>query len=168
MCFIVEYLLNMFCCWKILVFFAFSDEYIYVFAWIPICICQGASCLKLVVYSFYIYIFIKGINKYIYIYIYLLYICCIFVIYLLKRCIRRRRMPKRYAKYGLFLLSRDHLVVCATMMGNECFIITIYIYIIYIYNIYIYIYIYIHIYYIYILFIYLKNLLKKKSLGKYE
>ena len=24
---------------------------------------------------------------------------------------RRRRMPKRYAKYGLFLFSRDYLVV---------------------------------------------------------
>ena len=47
---------------------------------------------------------------------------------LLKRCIRRRQMPKRYAKYGLFLLSRDYLVVWATMMGNECFMITIYIY----------------------------------------
>ena len=30
-------------------------------------------------------------------------------------------------KYGLFLLSRDYLVVWATMMGNECFMITIYI-----------------------------------------
>ena len=28
LCFIVEYVLNMFYCWKILVFFAFSDEYI--------------------------------------------------------------------------------------------------------------------------------------------
>ena len=49
--------------------------------------------------------------------------------YLLKGCIRRRRMLKRYAKYGLFLLYRDYLVVRATMMGNECFMITIYIYI---------------------------------------
>ena len=38
-------------------------------------------------------------------------------------------MPKRYAKYGFFLLSRDYQVVWATMMGNECFMITIYIYI---------------------------------------
>ena len=29
----------------------------------------------------------------------------------LKECIRRRRMPKRNAKHGLFLLSRDYLVV---------------------------------------------------------
>ena len=36
-------------------------------------------------------------------------------------CIRRRRMPKRNAKYGLFLLSRDYLVGWATMIGNECF-----------------------------------------------
>ena len=44
-------------------------------------------------------------------------------------------MLKRYAKYGLFLLYRDYLVVRATMMGNECFMITIYIYIyIYIYK----------------------------------
>ena len=40
---------------------------------------------------------------------------------MLKRCIRRRRMPKCYAKYSLFLLSRDYLVVWATMMENECF-----------------------------------------------
>ena len=52
---------------------------------------------------------------------------------MLKRCIRRRRMPKCYAKYSLFLLSRDYQVVWATMMGNECFMITIYIYI-YIYR----------------------------------
>ena len=38
---------------------------IYVFAWIPICIRHGSSCLKLVVYSFVGYIYI-----YIYIYIY--------------------------------------------------------------------------------------------------
>ena len=37
-------------------------------------------------------------------------------------------MPKRYAKYGLFLLSRDYLVVWAAMMGNECFTITIYVF----------------------------------------
>ena len=37
-------------------------------------------------------------------------------------------MPKRYAKYGFFLLSRFYLVVCATMTGNECFIITIYVF----------------------------------------
>ena len=48
--------------------------------------------------------------------------------YLLERCIIRRQMPKRYVKYGLFLFSRDYQVVWATMMGNECFIITIYIY----------------------------------------
>ena len=48
--------------------------------------------------------------------------------YLLEGCIRRRRMPKRHAKYGLFLLSRDSLVVWATMMGHECFMITIYVY----------------------------------------
>ena len=48
-------------------------------------------------------------------------------------------MPKRYAKYGFFLLSRDYLVVRATMMGNDCFTITTNIYI------YIYIYIYVHI-----------------------
>ena len=35
-------------------------------------------------------------------------------------------MPKRYAKYGLFLLSRDYQVVWATMMGNECFMIILY------------------------------------------
>ena len=29
----------------------------------------------------------------------------------LKGCIRRRRMPNRSAKHGLFLLSRDYLVV---------------------------------------------------------
>ena len=33
----------------------------------------------------------------------------------------------KYTKYGLFLLSHDYLVVQATMMGNECFMITIYI-----------------------------------------
>ena len=54
--------------------------------------------------------------------------------YLLKRCIRRRRTPKRYVKYVLFRLPCDYQVVWATMMGNECFMITI---------IYIYIYIYI-------------------------
>ena len=42
----------------------------------------------------------------------------------------------------LFLLSHDYLVVSATMMGNECFMIIIYLYL--------YLYIYIHIY-IYIL-----------------
>ena len=30
----------------------------------------------------------------------------------------RRRMPKRYAKYGLLILSRDYLVVWETMMVN--------------------------------------------------
>ena len=30
-----------------------------------------------------------------------------------------------YAKYGLFLLSLDYLVVWATMMGDECFIISV-------------------------------------------
>ena len=38
-------------------------------------------------------------------------------------------MSKRYTKYGLFLLSRDYLVVWATMMGNECFMIVIYLFI---------------------------------------
>ena len=38
-------------------------------------------------------------------------------------------MPKRYAKYGLFLLSHDYQVVWATMMGNECFMVCMYIYI---------------------------------------
>ena len=56
-------------------------------------------------------------------------------------CIRRR-MPKRYAKYGLFLLSCDSQVVWATTMGNECFMITIYIYM----YMYIYICIYIYVY----------------------
>ena len=40
-------------------------------------------------------------NIYIYIYIY------IFV----ERMHQKKAKPKRYAKYGLFLLSRDHLVV---------------------------------------------------------
>ena len=44
-----------------------------------------------------------------------LWICILGKGYLLKRCIRRRRMLKRYAKYGLFLLSRDYLVVCALL-----------------------------------------------------
>ena len=44
---------------------------IYVFAWIPICIRHGSSCLKLVVYSFigfiyiYVYIYIHDILPYI-------------------------------------------------------------------------------------------------------
>ena len=46
--------------------------------------------------------------------------------YFLKGHIRRRRMLKRYVKYGLFLLLRDYLVVLETMMGNEFFMITIY------------------------------------------
>ena len=76
---------------------------------------------------------------------------------MLKRCIRRRQMSKRYAKYGLFLLSRDYQVVWATMMGNECFMIMITMYILYIY-VYIYYTIYIvYIYYIYIyIYIYVK------------
>ena len=45
---------------------------------------------------------------------------------LLKGCIRRRRMPKRYAIHALFPLSCDYLVVWTTMLGNKCFIIAIY------------------------------------------
>ena len=53
-------------------------------------------------------------------------------------------------------MSRDYQVVWATMMGNECFMITIYIYI-YIYIIYIYIYVYTftYIYIIYIIYKYI-------------
>ena len=45
-------------------------------------------------------------------YIYYIYILCIYTYIfgkgnLLRGCIRRRWMPERYAKYGLFLLSRD-------------------------------------------------------------
>ena len=29
---------------------------------------------------------------------------------LLRKYIKRRQMPKRYAKYGFFILSRDYLV----------------------------------------------------------
>ena len=47
--------------------------------------CYEGKIVKLCVYSSLLYI--KG--------------------YLLKGCIRRRQMPKRYAKYSLFLLSRD-------------------------------------------------------------
>ena len=36
--------------------------------------------------------------------------------YFLKEHIRRRRMLKRYVKYGLFLLLRDYLVVLEAMM----------------------------------------------------
>ena len=32
-------------------------------------------------------------------------------------------MSKCYAKYGFFFLFRDYLVVWATIMGNECFMI---------------------------------------------
>ena len=32
-------------------------------------------------------------------------------------------MAKRYAKYDLFLFSRDYLAERATMLGNECFMI---------------------------------------------
>ena len=39
--------------------------------------------------------------------------------YLLKGCIKRRRIPKVYVKHGLSLLSRDYLVVWVTMMGWE-------------------------------------------------
>ena len=66
---------------------------------------------------------------------------------MLKRCIRKRRIPKLYAKYGLFLLPHDYQVAYATMMRNECFMIYIYICIyIYKYIIYIYIFLYIYIY----------------------
>ena len=55
---IVEYLLNMFYCWEILVFLALSDGYI--------CFClnirHGSSCFKLVVYSFVGYIYIYERN----------------------------------------------------------------------------------------------------------
>ena len=68
---------------------------------------------------------------------------------MLKGCIRRKKMPKRYSKYGLFLLSLDYLVIWANMMGNECFL-WLWLPYIYIYIIYIYIYIYIIYIYIYI------------------
>ena len=49
--------------------------------------------------------------------------------YLFKGWSRRRQIPNRYAKYGLFFLSPDCLVIWATMMGNEYIYIYIYIYI---------------------------------------
>ena len=38
-------------------------------------------------------------------------------------CISKRRMSKCCAKHGLFLLSCDYLVLWATMIGNEYFVI---------------------------------------------
>ena len=62
-----------------------------------------------------------SIYMHIYVYLYLLFG---------KENLSRRIMkPKRYEKYGLFLLSHDYLVVAwAAMLGNECFMV-IYIYI---------------------------------------
>ena len=45
---------------------------------------------------------------------------------LLRRCIRRRWMLKRYAKHSLLFLSFYYLVVWATMMQNEYFMVIIY------------------------------------------
>ena len=65
-------------------------------------------------------------------------------------------------EYGLFLLSRDYQVVWATMMGLECFMVTIYI------CIYIYIYVYVYIYiYIYILFFLINNVFMRINFWNY-
>ena len=65
----------------------------------------------LFIYIVYIYIYIICINIYnMYIYIYI-FLQRFGKGYLLKQCIKRRRMLKHYAKYGLLLLSRHYLVV---------------------------------------------------------
>ena len=75
LCFIVEYLLNVFYCWKILGFFPLSDGYICLCLNTYLCpLRRGSSCLKLGVYSFVGYI-------YIHIYIYISHIIFLKYIY---------------------------------------------------------------------------------------
>ena len=70
LCFIVEYLLKMFYCWRILVFFALSDGYICfclnTYLHLPQIIFFDVDCLFLCCLYIYIYMYI-----YIYIYIYI-------------------------------------------------------------------------------------------------
>ena len=122
------------CIHIILYIYTYIYIYVYIYAYMYIFILYIYVCINIYayIYIYLIYIFILYIYLF-YIYINFIYIYIYIYIYIHRMHQKKaRRWVKRYVKYGVFLLSRDYLVVRATMMRNECFMITIYTYIIYI------------------------------------